>query len=117
MLEHEDVRADERWSLKQTRPLGRTALQQDVPPGFPEWRWAPPVSPQQKALYCPGPLEALLLMVQARPQDARQAFSPQSPLLASPLRQQLPSPLVLQNAFAQAPHVRDRASSNASSFP
>ena len=32
-----DVRVDERWSPKQTRTLGRTALQQDVPPGFPEW--------------------------------------------------------------------------------
>jgi hypothetical protein len=51
-----DVRVDERWSPKQTQTLGRTAVQQDAPPGFPEWHWVPPVSPQQKARYCPGPL-------------------------------------------------------------
>lgn len=91
---------------------------QDASPGFPESQWTPPASLLEEAQRFPGPLKALPLMAQAspRPQDDRTVSSPQSPLLASPLRPQLPSPPALRNAFAQAPRARDRANSSASFF-
>ncbi len=109
---------DERSSLKKTQV--RKALPQDGPPGFRESHWVPRASLQQQAQHLPAPpLQASRQMAQAEqwPQDARRASLPQSPLPASPLRPQLPSPPALQNVFAQAPRVRDRANSNASSFP
>lgn len=116
-LEQMDEQVDGHSSLTQARV--RKAFQQDASPDFPGSRWEPPVSPLQEAQHCPAPLKALLLVARAwpQPQDERPVSSPQSPLLASPLRPQLPSPPSPRNAFARAPHVRGRASSSASSFP
>jgi hypothetical protein len=108
---------DERSSLKKTQV--RKAQQQDESPGLRESHSALRVSPQQQVQHLPASPQASRQMAQAErwPQDARRASSPQLPLPASPLRPQLPSPPALQNVFAQAPRVRDRANSNASFFP
>jgi len=117
VLEREDELVDGRSSLKMPA-RGRKACQRDASLGFPELQQAPRVSPLREAQHFPGPLKALLLVAQAwpQPQDVRPVSSPRSPLLASPLRPQLPSPPALRNVFAQAPRARDRGSSNASSF-
>ena len=117
VLERADELVDGRSSLK-LPARGRKACQRDASLGFPELQQAPRVSPLREAQHFPGPLKALLLVAQAwpQPQDVRPVSSPRSPLLASPLRPQLPSPPALRNVFAQAPRARDRGSSNASSF-
>ena len=117
VLERADELVDGRSSLKMPA-RGRKACQRDASLGFPELQQAPRVSLLREAQHFPGPLKALLLVAQAwpQPQDVRPVSSPRSPLLASPLRPQLPSPPALRNVFAQAPRARGRGSSNASSF-
>ncbi len=117
VLERADELVDGRSSLKMPA-RGRKGCPQDASLGFPELQQAPRVSLLREAQHLPGPLKALQLVAQAwpRPQDAQRASSPQLPLLASPLRPQLPSPPVPRNVFAQAPRARCRGSSNASSF-
>jgi hypothetical protein len=109
----------ERSPVQTTRAQARKALQQDASPHFPEPHWVPTVSLPQETQHFPGPLKALLLVAQAwpAPQDERPVSSPPSPSLAFPLRPPLPWLPTLRNVFAQAPHVRGRASSNASFFP
>jgi hypothetical protein len=117
VLEKVDEQADERLLLK-TRVQAQKA-QQDASLGSPESHWVLRVSLLREPQHFQVPLKALLLVAQAwpRPQDERPVSSPRSPLLASPLRPQLPSPPVLRNVFAQAPHGRGRANSSASFFP
>ena len=113
-----DELQDEHLALRTPAQVWK-ALPQGVPPGFRGSHWVPRASLPQQAQHLPASPQASRQMAQAErwPPDARRASSPQSPLPASPLRPQLPSPPALQNAFAQAPRVRGRASSNASSSP
>ena len=90
--------ADAHWSLK-TLVRARKGLQQGASPGRRESHRAPQALPAQ-----------------ARTLDASRTSS-QSPLIASRLLQQRPSPPDLQNACAQVRRVRDRASSSVSFFP
>jgi hypothetical protein len=103
---------------RQPRTQPTLALQQDAPLGFRESHWEQQASLQERARHSRVTVKtSRRLPAKARPRDARQVSLQQSLLPASQLRPQLPLPRGPQNAFAQAPRVRDRANSNAFSFP